>query len=153
MKSQLLEAWQIHQGMNLLLIENISDAGMEKTLSSRGRTVFQQWAHLHNVRIQWLKVSAADLASGCKPIDKKDPFNRKGLIGALSLSAEAVGEFFARSWEEGGKVRGFKKGLMPFFAYLVSHESHHRGSILLTLKQTGEMVPDRVKWAIWEWSS
>jgi uncharacterized damage-inducible protein DinB len=35
--------------------------------------------------------------------------------------------------------------------YFISHESHHRGSILLTLKQCGEKIPDAVKWGLWEW--
>lgn len=36
MKDQLLETWRIHDDMNLLLLNNISDAGMEKTLSTKG---------------------------------------------------------------------------------------------------------------------
>ena len=35
--------------------------------------------------------------------------------------------------------------------YFISHESHHRGSIMLTLKQSGERIPDTVKWGLWEW--
>ena len=35
--------------------------------------------------------------------------------------------------------------------YFIAHESHHRGSILLTLKQCGEKIPDAVKWGLWEW--
>lgn len=47
MKEQLLDTWQINNHMNLLLMDNISDAGMEKTLSTRGgRTVYQQWVHI-----------------------------------------------------------------------------------------------------------
>ena len=48
--------------MNLLLMDNITDAGMEKTLSTRGgRTVYQQLVHVHNVRISWLEVCAPDI--------------------------------------------------------------------------------------------
>jgi uncharacterized damage-inducible protein DinB len=36
--------------------------------------------------------------------------------------------------------------------YFISHESHHRGNILLTLKQSGEKISDAVKWGLWEWS-
>ncbi len=30
--------------------------------------------------------------------------------------------------------------------YSISHDSHHKENILLTLKQSGEKIPDTVKW-------
>ena len=35
--------------------------------------------------------------------------------------------------------------------YITSHESHYRGNMLLTLKQAGEKIPDKIKWELWEW--
>ena len=35
-------------------------------------------------------------------------------------------------------------------AYFVAHESHHRGSILLTLKQSGHAVARDVAYGIWD---
>jgi len=35
---------------------------------------------------------------------------------------------------------------------LIAHESHHRGSILLTLKQTGHKLTDELKWGLWDWN-
>lgn len=61
MKEQLLATWHTHNKMNYLLIDNITDAGMEKTVSTRGgRTVYEQWVHIHNVRMQWLEICAKD---------------------------------------------------------------------------------------------
>jgi len=34
----------------------------------------------------------------------------------------------------------------------ISHEAHHRGGILLTMKQCGIKIPDTLKWGIWEWN-
>ncbi|MCY7311772.1 MAG: hypothetical protein LH619_13430 [Chitinophagaceae bacterium] len=36
---------------------------------------------------------------------------------------------------------------------LSNHESHHRGNIQLTLKQSGEKIPDAVKSGWWEWGN
>jgi uncharacterized damage-inducible protein DinB len=42
-------------------------------------------------------------------------------------------------------------GLVQYVAYVVAHESHHRGSILLTLKQCGHPVDQDTRYAIWDW--
>ena len=152
MKEQLLETWNIHQRMNLLLVNNITEAGMQKTLSSRGgRTIFQQWVHIHNVRLQWLEISAKDIFSNCKILEKEMEADKNRLIKALEESAEGISKLLSRSWDDGGKIKGFKKGVIPLLGYFISHESHHRGNMILTLKQSGEKIPDTVKWGLWEW--
>ena len=151
MKEQLSDAWQINNRMNLLLMDNISDTGMQKTLSNRGRTIYLQLAHLHNVRINWLEVCAPDISKKHAAIKKETTFNRKKLHKAFEDSANGIEELITRSWNDGGKVKNFKKGIIPLIGYFISHESHHRGNIILTLKQTGEKIPDAIKWGLWEW--
>ncbi len=54
----------------------------------------------------------------------------------------------------GAGMQGFrtlKGGLPRTLAYLVAHESHHRGSILLTLKQCGHAVNRELRDGIWDW--
>lgn len=152
MKEQLLETWRIHHSKNISLIEAISDDGMSKTLSPKGRTVFQQWIHIHQVRLQWLEACAKDIYTGLSKLDKDMPYDKKQLLNALKDSETAVAQLLERSWDQEGKVKGFKKGVIPFLGYFISHESHHRGNILLTLKMAGEKIPDKVKWDLWEWS-
>jgi uncharacterized damage-inducible protein DinB len=152
MKEQLLDTWRTNNKMNLLLMNNITDAGMQKTLSSRGgRTVYLQLVHVHNVRMQWLEICAKDIFKKYKVLDKETKFDRKGLQKSFEESAQGIEELLSRSWDDGGKVKGFKKGVIPMLGYFISHESHHRGNILLTLKQSGEKIPDTVKWGLWEW--
>lgn len=152
MKEQLLHTWQIHQEKNLLLLDNITDAGLQKTLSTRGgRTVYDQWVHIHNVRMQWLEICAKEIHAKYKPLNKDDKPDRKKLRKALEESAAGLNDLFSTSCEKDGKVKGYKAGVVPLLGYFISHESHHRGNILLTLKQSGEKIPDKVKWGLWEW--
>ncbi len=153
MKDQLRETWALHQRLNLLLLGNTTDAGLEKTLSTRGgRTIYQQWVHMHNVRMQWLEVCAKDLFKKYRALDKSAATDRRLLTRSLGDSAEGIGLLLERGWEDGGNVKGFKKGVIPMLGYFISHESHHRGNMLLTLKQCGEKIPDAVKWGLWDWS-
>ncbi|MBK9569313.1 MAG: hypothetical protein IPP43_11040 [Chitinophagaceae bacterium] len=152
MKDQLLGTWHTHNKMNYLLIDNTTDAGMQKSLSTRsGRTIYEQWVHIHSVRMQWLEICAIDIFKKYMPLDKKAAFNRKALRKAFDDSAKGIEELLSRSWDNGGTVKGFRKGVIPLLGYFISHESHHRGNMLLTLKQSGEKIPDTVKWGLWDW--
>jgi uncharacterized damage-inducible protein DinB len=152
MKAQLLDAWRINNRMNLLFIDNVNDEGMQKTLSARGgRTIYLQLIHMHNVRLGWIEISAKDIFKKNKLIDKDTSYDRKVLRKSFEESGKAVEEFIDRNWDEGGKVKGFKKGLIPFVSYLIAHEGHHRGHAILTLKQSGIKIPETLKWGLWEW--
>ncbi|HET6995409.1 MAG TPA: DinB family protein, partial [Chitinophagaceae bacterium] len=131
MKEQLLETWRIHNKMNLLLIDNIKDTGMEQSLSPPGRTVYYQLVHVHNVRIQWLEVCAPDIFKKYHAIKKETGFDREGLRQAFDKSAAGIEELINKSLDNEGRVKNFKKGIIPLVGYFISHESHHRGSILL----------------------
>lgn len=41
--------------------------------------------------------------------------------------------------------------LEAWLPYLVAHESHHRGNILLTLKTSGHKLDQDTSYAIWNW--
>lgn len=105
----------------------------------------------YNVRMQWLEVSAKDIFSKYSILNKESAFDRKALRKAFEDSAKGVEELFSRSWDDGGKIKSFRKGVIPMLGYFISHESHHRGSIILILKQTSDKIPDAVKWGLWEW--
>ena len=95
---------------------------------------------MHNVRLTWLKVSAPDLLRGLDKIEKDDASDKKVLSSSTTKSAKAIRTLLAKAFASDGRVKNFKPHAAAFLAYLISHESHHRGQILLALKQSGHAV-------------
>lgn len=148
----LLEAWRTNNRINLYLFDRIGDEGMRCTLSTRGgRDVARQFAHMHDVRLYHLEKRGPDLAEGLTPFRSKEHPQRDVVRAALVASGNAVEAFLAGVVAAEKGRRGFKKGVATTLAYFVSHESHHRGSILLTLKVAGQKVDQDTAYAIWDW--
>ena len=69
----------------------------------------------------------------------------------LESSAARVADYLEQSAMGVGRRRPFKKGVVATLGYFIAHESHHRGSILLTLKQSGHKLDQKTQSAIWNW--
>lgn len=149
---ELLETWQIHNRINLYLLDTIDEKFLADQSASKGRTVGEQFAHIHNVRLMWLKAAMPELLSGLTKIEKGRPLTKKLLSAELTNSAEAIAKLLRQGLET-GKIKGFKPHAAAFFGYLVSHESHHRGQIVLSLKQSGHPVDQKTLYGLWEWGS
>jgi uncharacterized damage-inducible protein DinB len=149
---QLLKSWRTNNRINLFLIDHISEEGMKCTLSKRGgRNVVRQFAHLHNVRVWHLKNRARELSKGLYEFATAEEPSKETLKRELEISGERIERFLRDVVNGVPKRRGFKKGVITTLAYFVAHESHHRGSILLTLKQCGHKLDQKIAYAIWDW--
>ena len=146
--SALTETWQIHNRINLYLLEAISETSLQDVLSSKGRNVGEQFAHINNVRLMWLKVANIALLEGSVKVEKAD-ISKESLKVALTKSAAAIEALFDQAIDN--KIKGFKPHATAFLGYLISHESHHRGQIMLALKQSGHPVDQKTQYGIWEW--
>ena len=152
MRDELLEAWRTNNRINLFLIDKISDAGMKSTLSKRGgRDVSRQFAHIHDIRVWHLDKRAKDLAEGLKKFETKVTPSKTQLRRAFSASSKGVEAFLTGVLAGEPKRRGFKKGIFTTLGYFIAHESHHRGNILLTLKECGHNIDKAAQYAIWGW--
>ncbi|MBT7789710.1 MAG: hypothetical protein HN757_12610 [Calditrichaeota bacterium] len=153
MKDSIVESWLINNRVNLKLLDAICNEGLNCTLSKRGgRTVALQFVHLHNLRLWRIDRFAKDLYGENTKIDPKGVVDRLLLRKCLSESAESVSTWFEAGMSQGGKIRGFKRGAVAMMCYFIAHESHHRGSIMLTLKQNGFSVQKDIRDGIWAWN-
>ena len=150
MKDQLIETWVIHNRINLYLLDGIDEAHLADVSASKGRSVGQQFAHIHNVRLMWLAAAQKELAVGLVKLEKDAPLSKDGLKQHLTDSGQAIEKLLAAGFDS-GRIKGFKPHPSAFLGYLISHESHHRGQIMLVLKQSGHAVSRKVGFGMWEW--
>jgi len=148
---QFLESWDIHNRINLYVLDAVEPTSLRGLPASKGRNVGEQFAHIHNVRLMWLKAAAPELLKGLTKLDKEKALDRKQLRKSLSDSSVAIRCLLEQSLAQDGKVKGFKPHAAAFLGYLISHESHHRGQIALALKQSGTPLDKKVQYGIWEW--
>jgi uncharacterized damage-inducible protein DinB len=153
MENQLIETWSIHNRINLYLLDAITEEALEGVSASKGRNVGEQFAHIHNVRLMWLKSSAPDLLEGLTKIEKGEPIDKRLLKKSLVDSGKAMEALLQKSLDANGKIKGFKPHVTAFLGYLISHESHHRGQLTLTLKQCGHKLDQKIAYGIWEWGA
>lgn len=150
---QLVETWRIHDRINQYLLAAVPAEALGDVSASKGRSVGEQFAHVHNVRLMWLRSAAPELLDGLAKVEKDGAGDADGLRAALQASAAAVEALLRRALAEGGRIKGFKPHAAAFVGYLVSHESHHRGQIALTLKQAGHPLEKKIAYGLWEWGA
>ncbi len=144
----LADAFRLNNRVNLMLLDALTDAQLAHVPTPRARSIADQFAHLHNVRIMWLEVQSP-AAKTLRKIEK-GAATKPALREALQASAEAFANMLETA-ERAGKIRAYKRGIHAFFAYVVAHEGHHRGQILVHLKRAGMPVDRMLGFALWEW--
>lgn len=149
---QLTETWYINHRINIYLLDSIDEGNLADQLSSKGRSVGEQFAHIHGVRLMWLKVASPDVYAAQEKIDKGVQITKELLKSALESSAKAIADLIEKGIEE-GKIKNFKPHPTAFLGYMVAHEAHHRSQVVIALKQSGHKVDQKVAYGIWEWGS
>ena len=147
----LTETWHINNRINLYLLEAIAESSLVDIAASKGRNVGEQFAHLHNVRLMWLKSAQPVLMAEVEKIEK-DQISKAILETQLLQSGEAIAKLFEIGVSE-GRIKGFKPHPTAFLGYLIAHEAHHRGQIALTLKQSGHPLDKKISFGLWEWGT
>lgn len=152
-EQQIIDTWFINHRTNLKILDALTEDALVLTTSKRGGgTVAHQFAHMYNVRFWKLEKLNKALVKGLNTIKAEDTKTSKMLKECHQTSAELIAEVLKSGIENGGDVKGNKRGVVPLLGYFIHHEAHHRGNILLTLKLCNYKVTDEIKWGIWDWN-
>lgn len=159
----LMESYAVNERMNQLVLEHLDPAAWRaKVPGSKGRTIVAIFAHVHNIRRKWLRLSAPHLKlpasldrATCTQRQVRATFAESAarcsemLADALTRSqsgtAHRVGGFrrdgWAKTWPAGAAM----------VAYMISHEAHHRGQVCMLAHQLGFPLPMQGGNGIWAW--
>lgn len=153
LEKQIIDTWFINHRTNLMLIGELTQEALDYTTSKRGGgTIGHQLAHIYNVRFWKLEKFDKKLISDIATIAAEDKKTIPMLKDCHTLSANRVAEVLEDGLKQNATIKGFKRGVVPLLGYFISHEAHHRGNILLTLKTCGFKITDKLKYGIWEWN-
>jgi uncharacterized damage-inducible protein DinB len=160
-RDTLLETYASNDAMNQLILSHLDPRAWRAQPPGQkrnGRTIAAIFAHLHNSRLKWLKNSAPHLK--CPPpldphrctMKQAAAAHRRSAAQCLRMLSDAlsatpnrrVSKFSRDSWMPTWPAGG------TMFAYMFSHEAHHRGQILMLAHQVGYRVLYKTP-GIWQW--
>jgi len=147
----LLNSFNTNNRINQYLIDHLPPAAWKaKPVDGKGRTIAAIAAHMHNVRVMWLKA--------CKAEDIPEQLNRATVtpsqaMRAMEASRSALCVVISQALANNGKIRGFRPDAAGFVGYLIAHDAHHRGQIAMLARQVGHPLPQKAMFGMWEWNS
>ena len=155
----MVEAYAVNDRMNQLVLEHLDPrVWRAKPFGAKGRTIAAIFSHVHNVRRKWVRLSAPHLKlpapldrTRCTPKQAQAALRESAalccamLADALENPRSSIGQFcrdgWARPWTPGASM----------FAFMVSHDAHHRGQVCLLARELGYPLPQKINYGIWTW--
>ena len=151
MPQSLVTAFDTNDRITRYLIENLpKEAWGAKPPDGKGRTIAAIVAHIHNVRVMWLKATKAE--SIPEQLEKSTVTPVQALK-ALLESRDSLSKVLQDAVNSDGRIRGFKPDVTGFVGYLIAHDAHHRGQITMMARQVGHPVSQKTMFGMWEWGS
>lgn len=149
----LLASFDTNDRITRYLIDGLDDAAWRaEPPDGKGRDIASIVAHVHNVRVMWLKAAAGKESGLPAPLDRHT-VTRDDARAALDASRAALRGVLAAALAGDGRVKGFRPDVAGFLGYLVAHDAHHRGQITMLARQLGMPVSQKIMFGMWEWGS
>jgi uncharacterized damage-inducible protein DinB len=148
----LVAAFATNNRINEFLIRNLPDESWRATPpNGKGRDCASMLAHMHNVRLMWLK--SAGKTTKLPDKLEGDSFTKDDAVRAFDESWKALDAVLRDALAGDGRIKGFKPDAYSFLAYLFAHEGHHRGQIAMLARQVGQPLSKSAGFGMWEWGT
>lgn len=148
--SALLKAFDTNESANQFLLDELAPEAWEaEPPNGRGRDVRAIVAHMHNVRVMWLKAAAKGSQIPAQ-LDRAK-VTVAGAKQGLAESHAALRALVEGALAGDGRIQGFRPDVAGFVGYLIAHDAHHRGQVCMLARQTGHPLAQSAQFGLWEW--
>lgn len=148
-----LRGWTINNGIDIALLQMLPPViWSQKIPGFPQKTVRMMAAHIHNIRCRWIKATGREwMIPVPDPVDQQEVTTRQ-LITALNKSSRAMLLLFRTGFEQNGRIPRWKHGVVLFMQYMITHEAHHRGQLLMAARQLGHPLTEEASDRLWQFS-
>jgi uncharacterized damage-inducible protein DinB len=156
--NQIVDAWKTTNAATVYLVSHVpAQAWKQEVPGIPRKTIGAISAHLHNSRCGWIKSLGAkhgvtvprrvDFRRATKSeVIAALPRSSQGMIAVIELGAAHGGRLPPAVWQN------FPTDLAHFLGYFAAHEGHHRGQLIMALRQLGHRLPQEVVNGVWQWT-
>ncbi|HET6928780.1 MAG TPA: DinB family protein [Candidatus Acidoferrum sp.] len=149
-----------NERMNQMILGQLNPAAWNAKPPGKARTIGAIFTHLHNVRTKWVRLTAPHLKVP-RQLQRAHCTLKQARAG-LAESAARCEEMLAEALDgsgSGGRITKFVRDgwARPWpvgpemLCYMLAHEAHHRGQVLMLAHQMGFPLPKPVMYGIWNW--